>query len=555
MRTVVDVERKRGNSMTEKKMGPPPLLAEGAERTRGRDAMRMNILAARAVAETVRTTLGPMGMDKMLVDSLGDVLVTNDGATIMREMDVQHPVARMMIEVARAQEASVGDGTTTVVVLTGELLREADGLIDLGIHPVVITRGYRMALETCLKILDEIAITTAGDLPTLKAVATTTMTGKGVEKAKSHLTDIIVNAVESVAFVRDGRRQVDVNFIKIEKKEGGAIENSELIRGVVLSKEKAHVAMPSKVVNARIALINSPVEYKGKSFDAKISVAEPSQLNAFLQERISVLKETVARIKAIGANVIFAEKGIDDYCVSLMAKNNILAIRRVRRSDMEVLAKATGASIINNVDELDEESLGYAGLVEEKNIDGTMMVFVQECSDPKAASILIRGGTKHIVDEVERVVEDCLGTLPVVISTEQVLTGGGAAEVYLASKLRVFAEGVEGIQRLGIEAFARALEVIPKTLAENAGCNPLEVLVEMRSQNGKTSSKVGFDPFSGCVKDLYQESVIEPFLVKKQAIVSASELALMILRINDIIAANKLSLPLPEGMPAAGRSE
>lgn len=555
MRTVVDVERKRGNSMTEKKMGPPPLLAEGAERTRGRDAMRMNILAARAVAETVRTTLGPMGMDKMLVDSLGDVLVTNDGATIMREMDVQHPVARMMIEVARAQEASVGDGTTTVVVLTGELLKEADGLIDLGIHPVVIARGYRMALETCLKILDEIAITTAGDLPTLKAVATTTMTGKGVEKAKSHLTDIVVNAVESVAFVRDGRRQVDVNFIKIEKKEGGAIENSELIRGVVLSKEKAHVAMPSKVVNARIALINSPVEYKGKSFDAKISVAEPSQLNAFLQERISVLKETVARIKAIGANVIFAEKGIDDYCVSLMAKNNILAIRRVRRSDMEVLAKATGASIINNVDELDEESLGYAGLVEEKNIDGTMMVFVQECSDPKAASILIRGGTKHIVDEVERVVEDCLGTLPVVISTEQVLTGGGAAEVYLASKLRVFAEGVEGIQRLGIEAFARALEVIPKTLAENAGCNPLEVLVEMRSQNGRTRSEVGFDPFSGTVKDLYQENVIEPFMVKKQAIISASELALMILRINDIIAANKLSLPLPEGMPAAGRSE
>lgn len=541
--------------MTEKKMGPPPLLAEGAERTRGRDAMRMNILAARAVAETVRTTLGPMGMDKMLVDSLGDVLVTNDGATIMREMDVQHPVARMMIEVARAQEASVGDGTTTVVVLTGELLKEADGLIDLGIHPVVIARGYRMALETCLKILDEIAITTAGDLPTLKAVATTTMTGKGVEKAKSHLTDIVVNAVESVAFVRDGRRQVDVNFIKIEKKEGGAIENSELIRGVVLSKEKAHVAMPSKVVNARIALINSPVEYKGKSFDAKISVAEPSQLNAFLQERISVLKETVARIKAIGANVIFAEKGIDDYCVSLMAKNNILAIRRVRRSDMEVLAKATGASIINNVDELDEESLGYAGLVEEKNIDGTMMVFVQECSDPKAASILIRGGTKHIVDEVERVVEDCLGTLPVVISTEQVLTGGGAAEVYLASKLRVFAEGVEGIQRLGIEAFARALEVIPKTLAENAGCNPLEVLVEMRSQNGRTRSEVGFDPFSGTVKDLYQENVIEPFMVKKQAIISASELALMILRINDIIAANKLSLPLPEGMPAAGRSE
>ncbi len=461
--------------MAERKMGPPPLLAEGAERTRGRDAMRMNIMAARTVAETVRTTLGPMGMDKMLVDSLGDVLVTNDGATIMREMDVQHPVARMMIEVARAQEASVGDGTTTVVVLAGELLKEAEGLIDLGIHPVVIAKGYRMALEMCLTILDEIAITTVGDLPTLKAVANTTMTGKGVEKARSHLTDVIVDAVESVAFVRDGHRQVDVNFIKIEKKEGGAIEKSGLIRGVVLAKEKAHVAMPSRVATARIALINSPIEYKGKSFDAKISVAEPSQLNAFLQERISVLKEIAALIKDKGANVLFAEKGIDDYCVSLLARNNILAVRRVRRSDMELLAKATGATIINNIEELDERALGYAGLVEEKNIDGTMMVFVQECRDPKAATILIRGGTKHIVDEVERVVEDCLGTLPAVISTGQVLTGGGAAEVEIASKLRVFAEGVEGIQRLGIEAFARALEVIPKALAENAGCSPLEV--------------------------------------------------------------------------------
>jgi len=322
-----------------------------------------------------------------------------------------------------------------------------------------------------------------------------------------------------------------------------------------LAKEKAHVAMPSRVEKARIALINSPIEYKGKSFDAKISVAEPSQLNAFLQERISVLKEIAASVKEKGANVLFAEKGIDDYCVSLLARNNILAVRRVRRSDMELLAKATGATIINNIEELDEQALGYAGLVEEKNIDGTMMVFVQECSDPKAATILIRGGTKHIVDEVERVVEDCLGTLPAVISTGQVLTGGGAAEVELASRLKSFAESVDGIQRLGIEAFARALEVIPKALAENAGCNPLEVLVEMRSQNARMSSKVGFDPFTGTVKDLYEESVIEPLVVKKQAISSASELALMILRINDIIAANKLSLPVPEGMPAAGRHE
>lgn len=531
------------------------MLAEGSERTRGRDAMRMNIMAARTVAETVRTTLGPMGMDKMLVDSLGDVLVTNDGATIMREMDVQHPVARMMIEVARAQEASVGDGTTTVVVLAGELLKEADGLIDLGIHPVVIARGYRMALEECLATLSDIAVPIQDDVATLKAVASTTMTGKGVEKAKSHLTDIIVDAVESVASKRNGRSEVDVNFIKIEKKEGGAIEKSELIRGVVLAKEKAHLAMPSRIENAKIALVNSPVEYKGKSFDAKISVAEPSQLNAFLQERISVLRDIATLIRDKGVNVLFLEKGIDDYCVSLLAREDIMAVRRVRRSDMEVLAKATGATIINNIEELDEAALGYAGLVEEKNVDGTMMVFVQECREPKAASILLRGGTKHIVDEVERVVEDCLGTLPAVMATGQVLTGGGATEVELACKLRKFAEGVNGIQRLGIEAFARALEVVPKALAENAGCNPLEVLVEMRSQTAKNSARAGFDPFSGCVKDLYEENVIEPLVVKQQAIVSASELALMILRINDIIAASKLGLPSPEAMQAAGRSE
>lgn len=536
--------------MSDKKMAPPSILAEGAERTRGRDAMRMNILAARSIAETVRTTLGPMGMDKMMVDSLGDVLVTNDGATIMREMDVQHPIAKMMIEVARTQEASVGDGTTTVVVLAGELLKEAEALIDLGIHPVVISKGYRMALDHCLRVIDEIAIPSSGGLEVLRAVALTTMTGKGVEKAKDHLTDIVVEAVRSV---QDGANRVDVNFIKIEKREGGAVEDSQLIRGVVLSKEKAHVAMPSRVENAKIALINSALEYKGKTVDAKINVNDPSQLKAFFQERVSVLKEIVVRIKEAGANVIFIEKGIDDYCVFLLAKEGILAVRRVRRTDMEMLAKATGGTIVNNIDELSMETLGYAGSVEEKNIDGTMMVFAQECREPKAASILIRGGTKHIVDEVERVVEDCLGTLPAVIRGGKVLTGGGSTEVELAARLRSFAKGLEGIERLGAEAFAKALEVIPKALAENAGYNPLEILVELQSLNGKIGAKSGFDAFSGKIRDLYEQGVIEPLLVKKQAITSASELALMILRINDIIAAKKLSLPSPEDIAAMGK--
>ena len=539
--------------MSDRKMGPPPILADGAERTRGKDAMRMNIMAARTIAETVRTTLGPMGMDKMLVDSLGDVLVTNDGATIMREMDVQHPIAKMMIEVARTQEASVGDGTTTVVVLAGELLKEAEGLIDLGIHPVIIAKGYRVALEHCMSTIDRIGTDVTIDLPTLKAVALTTMTGKGIEKAKEHLSDIVVEAVQSVSISNNGHSRADVNFIKLEKKEGGAVEDSELIKGVVLIKEKAHVSMPTTVRDAKVALINSALEYRGKTVDAKINVNDPSQLKAFFQERISVLQNVVSCLKEAGAKVVFTEKGIDDYCVFLLAKEGIMAVRRVRRSDMEMLAKATGATLVNNIDELDGESLGYAGFIEEKDVDGTPMIFVRQCKDPKAASILIRGGTKHIVDEVERVIEDCLGTLPAVIRTGRVLAGGGAAEIEMASRLRQFAENDESVGRLAIEAFARALEVIPKTLAENAGYNPLEVLVSLQSLNARQGPNCGFDAFSGKVKDLLAENVIEPLLVIKQAMSSASELALMILRINDIIAATKLTMPSPENMPVNGR--
>ncbi len=365
--------------MADKKMGPPSVFADGAERTRGRDAMRMNIMAARSIAETVRTTLGPMGMDKMLVDSLGDVLVTNDGATIMREMDVQHPIAKMMIE-ARTQERR-SDGHT-VVVLAGELLKEADVLIDLGIHPVIISRGYRTALEHCLKALDDIAVSCDSGVPVLKAIALTTMTGKGVEKAKDHLSDIVVEAVRSV---QNGAKPIDVNFIKTEKKEGGSVGDSQLIRGVVLSKEKAHVSMPSRVEQAKIALINSALEYKGKTVEAKINVNDPSQLKAFFQERVSVLKEIVTRIKESGANVVFAEKGIDDYCVFLLAKEGVLAVRRIRRSDMEMLAKATGGTIVNNIDELDSECLGYAGLVEERNVDEPLW-FSRKCRNQPPAS-------------------------------------------------------------------------------------------------------------------------------------------------------------------------
>ncbi|MCL5022927.1 MAG: TCP-1/cpn60 chaperonin family protein [Nitrospirae bacterium] len=525
---------------------PPSVLAEGAERTMGRNAQRMNIMAARIVAETVRSTLGPLGMDKMLVDSLGDVVVTNDGATIMREMDIKHPIAKMMIEVARAQEASVGDGTTTAVVIAGELLKKAETLIEMGIHPVVIVRGYRQAAEKCQKVLDKIAIDLPDNDQSLKAVALTTMMGKGVGPAREHLSDIVVKAVKSVAStVNDGL--IDTDYIKLEKKAGAGIEETEFINGLVLDKEKGHEAMPVRVENARIALVSSPLEFQGKEIEAQIRITDPHQLQSFIDEQKRVLREMAEKVKSSGATVLFAEKSIHNLCLYYLAQDGIFTVRRVGRSDMEKLAKATGASVVANLDELRETALGYAGLIEEENVSGTKMIYVRQCREPKAVTILIRGGTMHILDEVERVIEDCLGTVPAAMIDHKILVGGGATEIELAKELKIFAKSV-GKEQLAIEAFADALEIIPKSLAENAGLSQIDILVEMRKWNEKEGHRIGLDVFSGKVGDLYSEGIIEPLRVKKKAISSASEVAAMILRIDDVIAATQLKLPTPDEM-------
>ncbi|MEK6671998.1 MAG: thermosome subunit alpha [Nitrospirota bacterium] len=531
--------------MAGQKLNPPSLLAEGGERTSGWTALRMNIMAASVVAEAVKSTFGPMGMDKMLVDSLGDVVVTNDGATIMREMDIQHPISKMMIEVARTQEAVAGDGTTTAVMFAGELLKEAGRLLDMGIHPIVVVHGYRMALKECLKILDKIAIDMSDDENTLKAIAKTTMIGKGVEQALEHLSDIVVKAIKSVTSVDSGKVNIDTDYIKLAKKAGAGIEATEFINGLILEKEKAHDSMPARVEKAMVALINMPLELKGKEIEAQISISDPHQLKAFINEQKATLKEIIDRIKSSGATVLFTEKGIDNFCLSILAQAGILTVRRVGRGDMEKLSKATGARVVTNLEELSQADLGYAGEVEEKNVSGTRMIYVRECREPKSVSILIRGGTSHIADEVERVIEDCLGAVPAAIVERKILVGGGATEIELAKQLRLSAKSVVR-EQLVVEAYANALEIVPKALAENAGLHPIDVLVELRSQNTKEGYKVGLDVFSGRIKDMFREGIIEPLRVKKQAITSASEVAVMILRIDDIMAATKLKLPGPE---------
>ena len=536
---------------------PVIILKEGTTRSVGRDAQRMNILAARVIAEAVKSTLGPKGMDKMLVDTLGDVVVTNDGVTILKEMDVEHPAAKMMVEVAKTQEDEVGDGTTTAVVIAGELLKRAEELLDQEIHPTIIAKGYRMAAEKAKEILEEVAEDISiDDEEMLKKVAITSMTGKGAEKAKEYLAGLVVKAIKAVSEKEDGEVIVDRDNIKIEKKQGGGIEDTELVEGVVIDKEKVHPGMPRKVENAKIALLNCALEIEKTEVDAQIRITDPSQLKAFLEEEERMLKEMVDKIKASGANVLFCQKGIDDLAQHYLAKEGIFAVRRVKKSDIEKLSRATGARIVTNVQDLTKEDLGFAGLVEELKIGDDEMVFVRECKDPKAVTILVRGGTEHIVDEVERALEDAIGVVATVVEERKALAGGGAPEVEVANKLRDYAKTVGGREQLAIEAFATSLEVIPRALAENAGLDPIDVLVELRAKHEKGRVRYGVDVYDGKVKDMFEEGVIEPLRVKTQAIASASEVAVMILRIDDVIAASRLSEKekggAPEGMEGMG---
>ena len=520
---------------------PVVILPEGTQRYVGKDAQRLNILAARIIAETVRTTLGPKGMDKMLVDSLGDVVVTNDGATILDKIDLQHPAAKMMVEVAKTQDKEAGDGTTTAVVIAGELLRKAEELLDQNIHPSIIVKGYTMAAEKAQEILDKIATDVdVEDKEILKKAAVTAITGKAAEEEREYLAEIAVEAVKQVAEKVREKYRVDIDNIKLEKKEGASVRETKLIRGVVIDKERVHPGMPKRVENAKIALINEALEVKETETDAEIRITSPDQLQAFLEQEEKMLREMVDKIKEVGANVVFVQKGIDDLAQHYLAKYGILAVRRVKKSDMEKLAKATGAKIVTNIRDLTSEDLGEAELVEERKVAGENMIFVEGCKNPKAVTILIRGGTEHVVDEVERALEDAVKVAKDILEDGKIVAGGGASEIELSIKLDEYAKEVGGKEALAIENFAEALKIIPRTLAENAGLDPIETLVKVIAAHKEKGPTIGIDVFEGEPADMMERGVIEPVRVKKQAIKSASEAAVMILRIDDVIAASKL---------------
>lgn len=508
------------------------ILPEGTNRSVGRDAQRNNILAGKVLAETVRTTLGPKGMDKMLVDGLGDIVVTNDGVTILKEMDIEHPAAKMLVEVAKTQEDEVGDGTTTAVIIAGELLKKSESLLDQDIHPTIIAMGYRQAAEKAQEILDDIAIDSV-DEETLIKVAMTAMTGKGTEAAREPLAKLIVDAVQKVA----EDCAVDTDNIKIEKKDGAVVEDSTLVEGVIVDKERVHPGMPSEVKDAKIALVNSPLEVKETEVDAEIRITDPAQMQAFIEQEEKMVKDMVDKVAESGANVLFAQKGIDDLAQHYLSKAGILAVRRVKKSDIEKLARATGANVVTNLEDLTADDLGEAGIVEERKVSGEEMIFVEECSVAKSVTLFVRGSTKHIVDEIVRAIEDAIGVVAATVEDDKVVAGGGAPEIAMAKKLKDYADSISGREQLAVNAFAEALEIVPKTLAENAGLDSIDSLVDLRAAH-ENSAVMGLDVFTGKVADMKEAGVIEPKRVKKQAIQSASEAAEMILRIDDVIASS-----------------
>ncbi|MFH1637658.1 MAG: thermosome subunit alpha [Candidatus Woesearchaeota archaeon] len=523
---------------------PIYILPEGSTRTIGRDAQRNNIMAAKLVAETVRTTLGPKGMDKMIVDSIGDITVTNDGVTILNEMQIEHPTAKMIVEVAKTQEDQVGDGTTTAVILAGDLLKNAERLLDLEIHPTVIAKGYRMAAEEAQKILNAMAETiTKKDKDILIKIAITAMTGKGAESAKEELAALIVDAIDTVI---EGN-EVNLDDIKIEKKVGDGIEDSELIKGIVLDKERVHSSMPKAVKNAKILLLNSALEIKGSETDAKIQITDPTKLQSFVDQEEKIIKQMCDKIIATGANVVVCQKGIDDMAQYFLAKAGIYAVRRVKKGDIEKLSRSTGASIVTNIKEASKKDLGNAGVVEELKVGDEEMTYVRECKNPKAVTILVRGGTQHVVAEVERAMKDALGDVVAALKDGKVVAGAGAPETELAKKLREFANKLSGREQLAVQAFADSMEVVPRTLAENAGLDPIDMLTELKSKHDKNMKWAGIDVFSGKVVDAWKMGVIEPLKIKTQAVKSASEVAELILRIDDVIAGSGSSRDMPPG--------
>jgi thermosome len=536
--------------LTQTQSGQPVLiLKEGTSRSRGKEAQRNNIMAAKIIAEAIRSTLGPRGMDKMIVDSLGDITITNDGAAILDEIDVEHPAAKMMVEIAKTQDDMVGDGTTTAVVLSGELLKKAEELLEQNIHPTLIVSGYRKAVEKAMEVLDNISeAVNVDDKETLRQVAITSMSSKGVGSAREHFADIAIEAVKQIAEKRGEKWSADIDNIQIIKKEGKSLLDTGLIRGIILDKEVVHAGMPKRVENAKIALVNTALEVKKTEISAEIRIRDPTQMKSFLDKETNMLKTLVDRITKAGANVVICQKGIDDMAQHFLAKEGILAVRRAKESDMDKLSRATGGRMVTNLDDLKPEDLGHADLVEERKIGDDDMVFIEGCKDPKSVSILIRAGLERMVDEAERAMNDALSVVADLFKKNKVVVGGGAVEAEVAKELRYYAVKIGGREQLAVEAFAESLEIIPSTLAENAGLEKIDIMVELRAAHEKPKGYLmGVDVFTGKVADMQKMGVIEPLSVKEQAIKSASEAASMILRIDDVISSSKPKTPKGPG--------
>ncbi len=532
---------------------PVLILREGASRSRGREAQHANIMAARIVAEAVKSALGPKGMDKMLVDSFGDVTITSDGRTVLDEMDIQHPAAKMMVEVAKTQDDEVGDGTTTAVIIAGELLGKAEDLVNKNVHPTVIIDGYRKAADKALEALEKIAIPVKPtDKTFIEKVATTSMASKLVAENKEYLAKIASSGILQVAEKVKDEFKVDIDDVKVEKKAGEALSDTKLINGVVLDKEVVHPGMPKRVEKAKIALLDSALEIEKTEFDAKINIESPEQMDAFLKEEESMIKEMVEKLAAKGAKVVLCQKGIDDLAQHFLARKNIFAVRRVKKSDMEKLSKATGGKMITNLDDMTKKDLGYAQLVEERKIGDDKMTFIEGCKNPRAVTILIRGGTERIVDEAERSLHDALCVSRDVIEEPKIVAGGGAPEMEVSRVLKGYAETLPGREQLAVMCFAEAFEAVPTTLAENAGLDPIDIISELRARHEKGQVWAGVEVNEGKVKNMKEVGIFEPLVVKKQIIKSATEAASMILKIDDIIAVGRMKAPpMPPGGPGA----
>ncbi len=530
---------------------PVFILREGAKRESGKNAMQNNINAAKAIADAVKTTLGPRGMDKMLVDSLGDIVITNDGVTILKEMDIDHPAAKMMVEVSKTQDQEVGDGTTTAAILAGEFLRKAEDLLNQNVHPTVIASGYRMAAERAKQILNEISSPVGKDEKVLLKIANTALNSKGASTSRKKLADIAVKAVLQVAQDRSGKIEVDFDDIQLVKKQGGSVEDTELIHGVIVDKERVHPGMPVLVNKAKIALLNTALEIKKPEFDTSIRIEDPESITKFKKQEESILKDMVEKIKATGANVVLTQKGIDDLAMAYLAKEGIYAARRVKKSDIEKLAKAIGGEIITNMDDLSSNDLGKAEKVEEVKIGEDHLTFVTGCQNPKAISVLVRGGTEHVVDEIERSLVDSLHVVAAALHDGKIIPGGGAAAMEISMKLREYSASVGGREQLAIEKFAEAIEIIPRTLSENAGLDSIGILISLKKEHADGKRNMGVDVVKGKPIDMFELGVIEPIRVGRQAIDSATDAAVMILRIDDVIATKASSAGAPK--PPGGR--